>query len=1072
MIKFLFGRAGSGKTSYIIERIKENVAKGKKTYLLVPEQQAFISESMLADLPNSSALCFEVISFSRLCEIVFGRLGGLVDTRINSGMRHLIMWQNLRETSSFLEEYKGIRTDSSLGSMMLSVIDEFRANGISPKECEAIAEKCEDEALSRKLRDIALLYENYNRGIEKRLGEGAYASENKLARLAEVIGECNVFDGCDFFVDSFTSFTGVEHKILETVAERADLFCISFSYEGRGAAQPHNDSVRDTLRRFTKFAKDRGIEYTDVVLDKNIRAKSPLLRIIEAHLWDFSYKKTAYSPLESDVRDAVEMYVCKNEYEEAYLTALKIVNAHKEGVKFSEMAVIMRDANSRKGITDAVFERFGIPYFYSDKTDLSSTATSRLILSALRCIAYNFQTSDVLTLLKTGLCGIDVSKADLFEEYCYTWDISGSRFTDEVWSMNPDGYLTYTSERGQEVLKTANEVRRALIVPLEHLKRKIHDAAGNTENNCRALYEYLDEIKLSESLCALAEFELASGNVKEAGELLRVYDILVSTLTEISTTLADAPTTSEELASAIEIIMKNTDIGSVPAISDCVTVGSAATLRVENVKMAVLLGLCEGEFPRGFSDGGILTESDKSALDTLGINLTSRESRVMSDELFYVWRAMTKPDEKLILSTCTSSVSGNAYSPSSAWNRIGYLFSDVKPKTFDLNRIRALAAMNKDEEDSSSYEKGNLLLDANSIAEAMEENDSFVEIDPMYVRMLFGNKLHLSKSQISAFAECPYKYWCQYVLKLREARASSIGYADAGTIIHYVLEKLIAKLKKEDGSLEEIGGDELISLVNGILQEYIKEVGCYISPSVSYNFSRLRGLSLVMAKSVIDEFKSSKFKIVALEQRISDNRRDALLPMEIKAHEGEDSPTVSLGGVIDRIDLYDDGTNRYLRVVDYKTGPHKYDVDKVETGEDLQLPAYLFTATQEINKDFFGGKKVDPASALFLSADEQKGVITPVRSGFILGNRDILSATSAEMKKDVLAGVYINKHDEIAGKAAVSEEKITEIQKTLKSTIAETAKNMYSGRAERTPSEEACLFCPLKSSCPVAHKGR
>ena len=127
MIKFLFGRAGSGKTSYIIQKIRENVANGKKTYLLVPEQQAFISESMLADLPPASALCFEVISFSRLCEIVFSKLGGLADARINGGMRHLIMWQNLREMSSFLMEYKGLKIDASLGSMMLSLIDELKA---------------------------------------------------------------------------------------------------------------------------------------------------------------------------------------------------------------------------------------------------------------------------------------------------------------------------------------------------------------------------------------------------------------------------------------------------------------------------------------------------------------------------------------------------------------------------------------------------------------------------------------------------------------------------------------------------------------------------------------------------------------------------------------------------------------------------------------------------------------------------------------------------------------------------------------------------------------------------------
>ncbi len=1068
MINFLFGRAGSGKTSYIIEKIKNNVSEGKKTYLLVPEQQAFISECMLADLPPSSALCFEIVSFSRLCEIVFGKLGGLVDSKISSGMRNLIMWQDLREVSSFLQEYKGIKTDASLGAMMLSAIDELKANGIRAEDCEAIADKCENEALSRKLHDLTLIYENFNRGIEQRLGEGALASENKLSRLADALKDCDLFDGCEFFVDSFTSFTGEEHLILEEIAAGAELFCISFCYEGRGSASPHNDSVRDTVKRFTKFAKDNGIEYTDTLLGSNVRAVSEELRLIDSHLWDFSYRRSdaeAIAEESSKATEAVEMYVCKNEYEEAYLAALKIIDAHKKGAKFSEIALIMRDTESRKGVIDAVFERFGIPFFYSDKTDLSSTAVSRLILSALRCISYNFQTSDVLTLLKTGLCGIDPEKADLFEEYCYTWNISGNRFLDDVWSMNPDGYTINISNRGKEILSAANAVKNELITPLARLKKKISEACGNTEQNCRAVYEYLDEIKLSQNLCSLAEFELASGNIKESGEILRVYDLLVSSLTEICTTLADAPTNAEELAAAIEIMMKHTDIGSVPAVGDYVTVGSAATLRVENVKMAILVGLCEGEFPQGFSDNGLLTENDKSILEDLGLALSSREGRVMSDELFHAWRAMTKPSERLILSTCSSSVGGKASTPSSAWNRVAFLLPHIKPKTFSLDKIRSLSL---DREESEHEE-----IDADDIVNISRDEECEVKIDPLYVRMLFGDRLHLSKSQISAFAECPYKYWCEYVLRLRETKISTIGYADAGTIIHYVLEKLLSMLKNDDGSLKEIEDDEVIRLVNDILKQYILEINCPVSPASNYNFSRLRDLSLVMARSVIDEFRHSSFKIVAFEQPISDKRKDALRPMEIKVDDGEGSPVVSLGGVIDRIDCYDDGENRYLRVIDYKTGAHKYNVEKLSTGEDLQLPAYLFTAAQDENKEFFGvDRNIRPASALFLSADEQKGVITPVRSGFILGNRDILAAASSEMDKNILAGISINKKDELSGRAMVNEEEIERMNETLRSTIADTARDMYSGKAMRTPSKEACGFCPIKASCPVAHKDK
>ena len=228
MIKFLFGRPGSGKTSYIIEEIKKAVALGEKTYLLVPEQQAYTSEAMLADLPPSSALCLEVVSFSRLCEIAFGVVGGLTDSHIGSAERHLIMWQSLREVSSFLTQYKHVKADASFGSMMLSAIDELHASSITPEECEELSKKCDDSALAAKLADISLVYSNFQRNLESRLGESALASENKLTRLASVLSENDIFANCNFFIDSFTSFTGEEFAVLEEIIAQSRETTVSF----------------------------------------------------------------------------------------------------------------------------------------------------------------------------------------------------------------------------------------------------------------------------------------------------------------------------------------------------------------------------------------------------------------------------------------------------------------------------------------------------------------------------------------------------------------------------------------------------------------------------------------------------------------------------------------------------------------------------------------------------------------------------------------------------------------------------------------------------------------------------
>jgi ATP-dependent helicase/nuclease subunit B len=264
-----------------------------------------------------------------------------------------------------------------------------------------------------------------------------------------------------------------------------------------------------------------------------------------------------------------------------------------------------------------------------------------------------------------------------------------------------------------------------------------------------------------------------------------------------------------------------------------------------------------------------------------------------------------------------------------------------------------------------------------------------------------------------------------------------------------------------------------VRTVSSYVQAYIGEIGCDLDASMMYTFSRLRDLALVMAKNVLDEFSDSSFKILAQEMRISEHQSGALRPLEISVDENDDSsPKIILGGIIDRLDFYDGEDRRYLRVVDYKTGHHPFDIDGLENGKDIQLPAYLFTAALEKNKALIGGEKeISPASAIFLSANETKGAVSPERSGFMLNEPELFRAASGELDKKMLAGIDVDKSTGKFKKGnAVSKDDIKQIENTLRNSIATTGRSIFSGRAPRTPSSDACKYCFLRASCPVAAK--
>ena len=73
-MKVIYGRAGSGKSEFIFNNIKNN--KDAQVYIITPEQFSFSAEKRLVEsLGNDSVLKYEVISFERMAYRVMNEIG-------------------------------------------------------------------------------------------------------------------------------------------------------------------------------------------------------------------------------------------------------------------------------------------------------------------------------------------------------------------------------------------------------------------------------------------------------------------------------------------------------------------------------------------------------------------------------------------------------------------------------------------------------------------------------------------------------------------------------------------------------------------------------------------------------------------------------------------------------------------------------------------------------------------------------------------------------------------------------------------------------------------------------------
>jgi ATP-dependent helicase/nuclease subunit B len=241
-------------------------------------------------------------------------------------------------------------------------------------------------------------------------------------------------------------------------------------------------------------------------------------------------------------------------------------------------------------------------------------------------------------------------------------------------------------------------------------------------------------------------------------------------------------------------------------------------------------------------------------------------------------------------------------------------------------------------------------------------------------------------------------------------------------------------------------------------------------------------MELSMEDTVTDGLLPTNTSLSAvLPSATSDEEPDGTLPIPHRdPASSEGSVRLLLGGRIDRVDIYraGDGETVYVRVVDYKSSAHDFSVRAVTEDMDLQLLLYLFTLCSPRNRSLFASSdgtlptRVLPASMVYMSPDEstREGVLRPRRSGVVLDLPEITAAVGepADPSETFLPSVRRAKTGKLSGNGLYTPDRMAELEVILRDAITQTAARMYSGCASRTPSPDACRYCPVRGSCGVS----
>ena len=433
------GRAGSGKTTAILQEIAALCAQGEgRQILLVPELNSHRMERRLAAATgNHGARTAEVLTFSRLADRVFSEVGGLAQQMLTPAGQLLTLQEAARRVQGGLSVWNGLADKPELLKEALRLIDECKTCAVAPETLFAASAECDDAALAGKLGDLAQLLTAYERLCDESLPD----PRDRLTHLRDRLGECHVLDGAAVYLDGFLGFTPQELAVIDAMLAAGVPLAAAITCD---MAYPEIFVTGcKTVKTLTRMAKrhNKTAQQIDLGASKIVRPAG--LAAVESE---------SLLPVRTPHEGAcegVQLYAAASPFDECEHAAAYIrCKVRDEGARYRDFVVAARDIEPYSAFLAMAMARYDVPVFLAEKPDLLSRPPMALVTGALDAAQSYFKYEDLFGCLKTGLTSLTRDEVDKLENYVLTWNIRGGAW-ERDWTEHPDGYgLPFDDLRG------------------------------------------------------------------------------------------------------------------------------------------------------------------------------------------------------------------------------------------------------------------------------------------------------------------------------------------------------------------------------------------------------------------------------------------------------------------------------------------------------------------------------------------------------------------------------------------------------------------------------------------------
>ena len=1042
-------------------KLLKNRDKNFNTIIITPDRMTLnVEEQLFFELQENCFFDINVTTLTRLSNTIISN-SGLNKNVLTKAMAVAVIRKILEDEQANLKIFKKSISYSGFAEKIFDIISMFKSCNVSP---EQINTNFNNETLKNKLNEIKLIYEKYENYLQNDFTD----SFNKLNLFKNLITKEN-FAKTNIYFIGFDDFTKQAYDIIAKFFKCANS-CVVACSKCKINKPNKNIYLNNVYDNIKSLAFESGL-YVDEIECDSVNVGSKLF--LEENL--FAVKPQQYKGNKTNNINFISFENIKNECE---YVAKKIIDmVVKQNYTYSDFTIALSNFNGYESVMEETFLKANVPVFFDRSKTLDSMLPVRFMQDVFKCIAGGLKTTDVLNVLKSSLITLKEEDINDFEDLLLKYNIkflNNLSFVKTIVKDNPClGFI-------ENLIVLQNNVK-----------------SENFENLFKSYNEFLVNIGYDLAFGNLIKKLNELNKIVELKELIQAQQKFVNSSASLIKIMGDSCFSTKQFVEISKAFFGQINITVPPIMDNSVFIGSVQDSYFKENKVLFVLGCSEGAFPQYKNDLGLISDSEINILNK-NINLSPTINFINKKNKFKAFEVALKFSDSLFFTYSKVDNDGGAMDASTAIKNLycalnskpvfvpqkGESFLDVLYNC-NAENLEFNVSSNKFSEDvllnylyqydiilnnKTLFENMGRIINVNEelnntvINNALKNyNENNVKENIKENKEVCFNSNKISVTQFETFFKCPYKYFVDYCVKIKEKDYGEVSALDYGNILHEYMYLLVPKIMEQLKNNANVSIDELNEISKNVLDVVLKNDKYIKFVTNTANYNLIKGLyseAKRIAYSLYFEQIHSKFKPIYREKKFK--LENAIYLKSLKKY-------VAIEGVIDRVDEYDSK----FRIIDYKTGEDSFkNFNDIASGKKLQLIVYA--------KAFENESKMQPVGALYLPLKnkfskfeeenlfQMQGVLTNDIQTLLCMDDNLInsdySSFSLPVKTDKNGNLSSYSQD-----LRLSEQDFEYLENYVFNKIKEAVNEIENGSIQPTPLKEnkktVCDYCSYLGMC-------